>query len=235
MYGGQQQGFSQPIGQQSQPYGQNTPFNQQGAQGSQYVQNNQGFPNQQFPHQSPYQQFVPPGQPPQNFVTTSSSPGTNGPSFQSQPPNALGNSNYNLPNAQGLPQRPNFSSQLTNIADVTQTNHGGSTDPRKADAAQLGKTTEALSLDELVSSAAKAAERNGNTNEDPKKEKKAKKDSGKNIRLVYSDNDISPEEKMARLPRYAFNPVSSAESVLGTLDATVTGTVRGADTAEAQA
>jgi hypothetical protein len=27
---------------------------------------------------------------------------------------------------------------------------------------------------------------------------------------VYSDNDISPEEKMARMPRYAFTPEKKA-------------------------
>lgn len=42
--------------------------------------------------------------------------------------------------------------------------------------------------------------------EAPEKEKKGKKEKDKNSRLVYSDNEISPEEKMARLPRYAFTP-----------------------------
>jgi hypothetical protein len=37
-------------------------------------------------------------------------------------------------------------------------------------------------------------------------EKKPKKEKDKNMRMVYSDNEISPEEKMARLPRYAFVP-----------------------------
>jgi hypothetical protein len=37
-------------------------------------------------------------------------------------------------------------------------------------------------------------------------EKKAKKEKDRGMRMVYSDNDTSPEEKMARLPRYAFTP-----------------------------
>lgn len=36
-------------------------------------------------------------------------------------------------------------------------------------------------------------------------EKKSKKDRG-NIRMVYSDSELSPEEKMSKMPRYAFVP-----------------------------
>ncbi|CAL3972213.1 hypothetical protein PZA11_004608 [Diplocarpon coronariae] len=43
-------------------------------------------------------------------------------------------------------------------------------------------------------------------------EKKAKKD--KSIKMIYSDNDLSPEERMAQMPRYAFVPDGKAESVL---------------------
>jgi hypothetical protein len=37
-------------------------------------------------------------------------------------------------------------------------------------------------------------------------EKKDKKDKSKASHLVYSDPDTSPEEKMARMSRYAFTP-----------------------------
>ena len=40
----------------------------------------------------------------------------------------------------------------------------------------------------------------------PKKEK----DKNKSSKLVYSDNEVSPEEKMARMPRYAFTPEKKA-------------------------
>jgi hypothetical protein len=43
-------------------------------------------------------------------------------------------------------------------------------------------------------------------------EKKSKKDKDKDIRLVYSDNEVSPEEKMASLPRYAFNPAEHSQN-----------------------
>ena len=39
----------------------------------------------------------------------------------------------------------------------------------------------------------------------PKKEK-----DSKGMKLIYSDNETSPEEKMARLPRYAFTPAIKA-------------------------
>lgn len=73
----------------------------------------------------------------------------------------------------------------------------------------------ATSLDELVSGAARDAERvsnaAANTNagakaESAADEKKGKKDKDKNVKMVYSDNEVSPEEKMAQLPRYAFAP-----------------------------
>lgn len=70
-------------------------------------------------------------------------------------------------------------------------------------------STNATSLDDLVSGAAKNADNieasakakaEGHTGE-----KKIRKEN-KNITLVYTDNDVSPEEKMANLPRYAFTP-----------------------------
>ncbi|KAF4616232.1 hypothetical protein G7Y89_g15174 [Cudoniella acicularis] len=43
-------------------------------------------------------------------------------------------------------------------------------------------------------------------------EKKSKKD--KPMKMVYSDNEISPEEKMALMPRYAFVPDEKSEATL---------------------
>jgi hypothetical protein len=43
-------------------------------------------------------------------------------------------------------------------------------------------------------------------------EKKSKKD--KPMKMIYSDNEISPEEKMAMMPRYAFVPEGKTESSL---------------------
>lgn len=65
----------------------------------------------------------------------------------------------------------------------------------------------ASSLDDLVSGAAKEADKVEAAIAERKEEKKSsKKDKDKNTKLIYSDNDVSPEEKMAQLPRYAFVP-----------------------------
>jgi hypothetical protein len=49
--------------------------------------------------------------------------------------------------------------------------------------------------------------RNGDGAEAPP-DKKSKKDKEKNMRMVYADTEVSPEEKMARMPRYAFAPAA---------------------------
>jgi hypothetical protein len=49
-------------------------------------------------------------------------------------------------------------------------------------------------------------------------EKKSKKDKDKNTRMVYSDNEVSPEEKLAKLPRYAFVPENKEETVLAAVN-----------------
>lgn len=55
-------------------------------------------------------------------------------------------------------------------------------------------------------------------------EKKSKKD--KPIRMIYSDsNDLSPEERMAKMLRYAFTPEEKTETVL--VDATTVPGVAG--------
>lgn len=56
-------------------------------------------------------------------------------------------------------------------------------------------------------------------------EKKAKKEKDRNTRMVYSDNEVSPEEKMAKMPRYAFVPDGKDETVL--VDATQAPAVAG--------
>ena len=43
-------------------------------------------------------------------------------------------------------------------------------------------------------------------------QKKSKKD--KPQKMIYSDNDMSPEEKMALMPRYAFVPEGKTETSL---------------------
>lgn len=46
-------------------------------------------------------------------------------------------------------------------------------------------------------------------------EKKSKKEKEKDTKMIYSDDHTSPEEKMAKMSRYAFNPEVMEETVLG--------------------
>ncbi|KAF2013978.1 hypothetical protein BU24DRAFT_395110 [Aaosphaeria arxii CBS 175.79] len=83
-----------------------------------------------------------------------------------------------IPGQPGLPQRPPFGAP-------PGVGYPAGTDPSIA-----------ASVDELIASATASA-----PSADAAPEKKSKKD--KNIRLVYSEDLISPEEKMASLSRYA--------------------------------
>lgn len=96
-----------------------------------------------------------------------------------------------------------------------------------------GEAAGASSLEDLISSASKQADevaaRAQTLTPDPtlpkpvqaakeepadtkitKKEKDGKDKAAKPSRLVYSDNEISPEEKMAALDRYKFTPTQGA-------------------------
>lgn len=74
-----------------------------------------------------------------------------------------------------------------------------------------GSTDNTEKVEASISSKAEAAA------EDGPEEKKGKKEreKDKNTKLVYSDNEVSPEEKMAKLPRYAFSPDGKKSGVFG--------------------
>ena len=90
------------------------------------------------------------------------------------------------------------------------------------------------SVNDLVANAAADADKATTSTEvqvkteEASTEKKAKKDKEKGTRMMYSDNETSPEEKLAKLPRYAFVPDRKGETVLGdaTTAAAVTGVVK---------
>ncbi|KAL8920499.1 MAG: hypothetical protein Q9208_006249 [Pyrenodesmia sp. 3 TL-2023] len=154
------------------------------------------------------------------------SPSQNG--FHQQRPPA------SLSPAPGLPQRPSFGAPPVNAFQMQQMHQGQlSGPPNPPDSpfnnsrgaggpfsmpqfpSPIPASQHATSLDELVSGAARDAEKasgsapnvnGGSKAEGAGDEKKSKKEKDKNVKLVYSDNEVSPEEKMARLPRYAFAP-----------------------------
>lgn len=141
---------------------------------------------------------------------------------------------------QGGPQHP--SNGFNNIQHTSNGpphhDSGGQSTKSPVNVRQAQALADATSLDDLLSGAAKdadkasiAAEAKANTKaENAQPEKKNKKDKEKATKLVYSDNETSPEEKMAQLPRYAFVPDGKGETVLGdATTAAVTGVARGSD------
>lgn len=135
-----------------------------------------------------------------------------------------------LPVAPGLPQRPAFGAPHVNHFQMQQLHQGqipGPHNPTIAGAPHSNgmpqpynqqispsSATQPTSLDELISGASKQAAEAASAEATPKpaetaEEKKDKKDKSKATQLIYSDQQTSPEEKMARLPRYAFTPVKA--------------------------
>lgn len=99
------------------------------------------------------------------------------------------------PSASNLPQRPSYGAP-----------GGGSTvDELVAAGARQGDD-----IDNLIRMAEAGIKpgQNADGAEAAPAEKKSKKDKDKNMRMVYADTEVSPEEKLARMPRYAFVPVA---------------------------
>ncbi|GKZ38244.1 hypothetical protein AbraIFM66950_010273 [Aspergillus brasiliensis] len=224
-----------------QPYGTASPYPQTAS--PVYPNFSPGQP--QFP---PSAQYPPAGYSPQPFQgsTPGATYGTTPPAFPAQPPpshtppqtaGAFPPRSGSLPMPPGLPQRPAVAAPPVNAYQMQQMHmgqapslNGGDTTQAPAPAAAAADTI-STSVDDLISGAAKQAE---STADKTKGEEKPKKDKSKAVRLVYSDNETSPEEKMARLERYAFDPEKKGEeTVLDEVPASVvTGTTREMDTVE---
>lgn len=152
-----------------------------------------------------------------------------------------------LPAAPGLPQRPSFSGAPAMAHSLPAMQHPlpgvpspsipqgyGQYSPPETTTPAVSTAQLSTSVDELISGAAKTAEAQTQASQPAEKqpsasveERKGKKEKDKSkTRLVYSDNETSPEEKMARIPRYAYSPplVGGKETVL--MDATVPAVAR---------
>lgn len=80
----------------------------------------------------------------------------------------------------------------------------------------ISQASEAKDKSNIASNTGNANQVTSQPSQPKTEEKKSKKDKEKDkkTRMVYSDDEISPEEKMARLPRYAFAP-NGTEVVMG--------------------
>ncbi|KAL4871630.1 hypothetical protein BDV12DRAFT_25292 [Aspergillus spectabilis] len=170
----------------------------------------------------------------------------NTPPLQQQPPHinspqtAFPPRSGSLPAAPSLPQRPAVGAPQVNAYQLQQMHYGhpvpgGSAVPSVTNGEKPEAATFTSSIDDLISGAAKEADQAAVT-APPKptetiEEKSSKKDKSKQSRLVYSDNETSPEEKMASLPRYAFVPDRRMETTLEELPSSaVVGTIRESET-----
>lgn len=238
----QQPGFASPHSQQYPPTG-----------GAPYSASGQQFPPPGGPQYQPPFQTGPPhqfgaGSPPLPFHAAqnqqppapSRTPPMNGVVPQRQ---------GSLPAPPGLPQRPSFGAPHVNAFQLQQMHQGhlpsapnappGTVQSQPSANVAPGHATNqehipeprglsssaiAASVDELISTA-KGAATPTTPSAEAGSEKKSKKDKDKATRLVYSDEEVSPEEKMSKLPRYAFVPDRKEETVLGTPEGAVIGTV----------
>ncbi|KAJ5085878.1 hypothetical protein N7532_010649 [Penicillium argentinense] len=128
----------------------------------------------------------------------------------------------------GLPNRPQFEAPAVNFQQMQQIHMGH---PLPAASPAAGDTlANGSNGDNVTSGATAEAKVETTAGATEKVDKPAKKPA--NVRLIYSDKKISPEEKMAALPRYAFNRAQFPDNTaLGELPAsTVTGPIRDQDT-----
>lgn len=235
-----QYSYPQPYGGAPSPYQQTaSPVYQNFSPGGQpqfppSTQYTPGYSPQSFPAGTP-------GQPTPAYGNTppplSQQPTPQNPT-PPQPASAFPQRPGSLPTAPSLPQRPSFGAPQVNAFQMQQMHMGhsipgtvqpGTSNGEKAAGAEAAPIS--ASVDDLISGAAKAADQAVAGGTPAAEEKPAKKDKSKQARLVYSDNETSPEEKMSKLPRYAFVPDRQAETVLEELPAaSVVGTVRETDT-----
>ena len=81
----------------------------------------------------------------------------------------------------------------------------------EAKQAESSKPTEAADIPEGPKAEPEATHEVVSTKkEDERAEGKKDKDKSKITKLVYDDNEISPEEKMAKMARYAYTPDRNA-------------------------
>jgi hypothetical protein len=134
-----------------------------------------------------------------------------------------------LPAASSLPQRPAFAAPPVNALQMQQMHLGHLPQPPAASGIPNGESGQATEqvptpVDSQTSDAAKDTALKTEDDTKPKKEK-AKP------RLVYHDKTLSPEEKKAQLPQYAFVPDKSMQTALGELPGnSVVGAIQESDT-----
>lgn len=148
------------------------------------------------------------------------------PQYQPTPAEATPHSRSgSLPAMAGLPQRPAVGAPAVNAQQMHQYHMGH---PTPATGPANGEAKQAPGQASPSGNGATT----GATTETPKTEEKPSKKEKAKTRLVYSDETLSPEEKMAQLPRYAFTRDRvTTDTVIGELPGSVVvGAIRDSDT-----
>ncbi|KAJ5696677.1 hypothetical protein N7536_007089 [Penicillium majusculum] len=154
------------------------------------------------------------------------------PFLQQQQPPPSDNRFTGLPAASNLPQRPAFAVPSVNAHEMQQMHMGHVPSPVPATSgysnASSAQPTENVStpVDNQISGAANDVASKTEDINKPKKEK-----TKPAVRLVYNDDTLSPEEKMAQLPRYAYVPDKSTQTALSELPGNaIVGAIQDSDT-----
>lgn len=170
----------------------------------------EGLPDRQSPAQSASpgafnSPFPPPGGQYPGFPSQSAVPGYSPPPQYPgayPPPNLPSRPGSNLTAPVGLPPRPGQAGWQGNASTIDELVSGAAQQGDDID--QIIRMAEAgikpPKKPETPTTAEHAAEG---------AEKKSKKDKDKNVKMVY-DDEISPEERMALMPKYAFAPEAAA-------------------------
>ncbi|KAJ5328244.1 hypothetical protein N7452_008634 [Penicillium brevicompactum] len=133
-----------------------------------------------------------------------------------------------LPAASNLPQRPAFAAPSVNAHQMQQMHLGQQMSSPATPVYSNGQNTPApvqTPIDDQVSGAQATAQTEAS--DKPAKKEKAKPA----VRMIYNHDTLSPEEKMAQLPRYVWTPDHSTETVLGDVPgSTIVGAIQDSDT-----
>ena len=109
--------------------------------------------------------------------------------------------------------------EADDIDEIIRMAEAGIKPPKKGEAAlapapasESNVTSAAPTATATPTPAPEVAEKHEPAEKTEQGEKKSKKE--KPTKMIYSDNDLSPEEKMAMMPRYAFVPEGKTETIL---------------------
>ncbi|KAI9883995.1 MAG: NAD-dependent malic enzyme, mitochondrial [Watsoniomyces obsoletus] len=222
--------YSQPFEMSGSPYHHQPSFSPPPQAQHPHDYHHSGMPSYSGPQPYPPQQsYAPPGAPgfptqypggPSPFGSGSPPPPfTQGhppppPRNMASPPN--GPMPYRPgslpPAASGLPQRPSFGLPPASPVTADPMHRGPTITPGGHAGGPPG--VDQRGHDASGAPAANSAQDAANTAGEGDRTK-VKKEKDKAAKLVYSDNEVSPEEKMAELSRYAFTLDKTGQTVLG--------------------